>query len=246
MSPQDRQRQQSGTFNFLWDIGQRKMRTWAEPNNNEITDEFSSLDPAPLCQLTLTKAPSLPIRGASNTLQPADDCGLSSPFPHCVQSHRFDLPAFKNDSNFYCTAHWTEQSWNEILEEQGRHIQFESFIHFSCHSWYTAWALVLVVLDFYALLPKVLKHTCFYNNSDFQRILINSGVHEIFRKKKSTLLISLCYFRRSPKKVKSQTHIDLQFWNEEQLRKIFRKVLPMTYTSLYTCQNYHTVFILYK
>lgn len=65
--------------------GQRRIKTQAEQNNNEIIDD-SPAYPAPLCQLTLTEAPSLPIRGASNTLQPADDCALSSPFPHCVQS----------------------------------------------------------------------------------------------------------------------------------------------------------------
>lgn len=48
--------------------------------------EFFSTNPAPLCQLTLTEAQSFPIRGASNIWQPADDCALSSPFPHCVQS----------------------------------------------------------------------------------------------------------------------------------------------------------------
>lgn len=31
-------------------------------------------------------SPSLPIRGASNILQPADDFALSPPFAHCVQS----------------------------------------------------------------------------------------------------------------------------------------------------------------
>lgn len=65
----------------------------------------SSPDFAPLCQLTLMEALSLPFSGASNIWQPADDFALSPLFTRCVQSTDRIYRPLKNDSNFYCTVH---------------------------------------------------------------------------------------------------------------------------------------------
>lgn len=68
--------------------------------------------------MTLTEALSLPIRGASNTSQPADDCALSSPFPHCVQSTDSIYRPLKMIQTFI--APLTEQNSTEMKYRRNR------------------------------------------------------------------------------------------------------------------------------
>lgn len=76
------------------------------------TNPKSSSDSVPLCQLTLTEALSLPIRGAANILQPADDFALSPPFAHCVQSTDSIYRPLKMIQTFIALL--TEQSTTEM------------------------------------------------------------------------------------------------------------------------------------